>query len=567
MAEGMVGDHVLTAGRIMSVKGERARLAGWVALALVPLAFLAIFFLLPLLGMLGRGLAPDGALDFSGVTEVLGRSRTQRVIAFTVGIAALATAVTVVLGVPVSYALHRLSIPGAAVLRAIVVMPFVLPTVVVGVMWRSLLAPSGLLGGLGLDGSWVAILLAMVFFNVAVVVRTVGPAWEGLDPRTAEAAAALGAPPRVVARTVLLPALMPSVLSAASVVFLFCSTAFGIVLTLGGLRYATVETEIYLLTTSMLDLRGAAVLSLVQLVAVAAMLWVTERIRARTSGVTRRGRVAAPLRPVGWTHLPVLAATGIVLVLVILPIAGGVIRSLRRGDEWTLANYAGLADTFPTVGVSPLTALGSSWRIAVDAALLAVVLGLIVSLVVSRRPRSPGCRRVLSVLDATFMLPLGVSAVTIGFGFLITLDRPPLDLRSSPVLIPIAQAMVALPLVVRTIAPVLRAVDPRQGQAAATLGASPWRSWLTVELPLLWRPLLAAVGFALAVSLGEFGATSFLVRPDKPTLPVVIYQLIGRPGAETQGVAMAAAVLLTVVTVAVMGLVERLRVGSVGSFA
>lgn len=563
----MVGDHVLTAGRIMSVKGERARLAGWVALALVPLAFLAIFFLLPLLGMLGRGLAPDGALDFSGVTEVLGRSRTQRVIAFTVGIAALATAVTVVLGVPVSYALHRLSIPGAAVLRAIVVMPFVLPTVVVGVMWRSLLAPSGLLGGLGLDGSWVAILLAMVFFNVAVVVRTVGPAWEGLDPRTAEAAAALGAPPRVVARTVLLPALMPSVLSAASVVFLFCSTAFGIVLTLGGLRYATVETEIYLLTTSMLDLRGAAVLSLVQLVAVAAMLWVTERIRARTSGVTRRGRVAAPLRPVGWTHLPVLAATGIVLVLVILPIAGGVIRSLRRGDEWTLANYAGLADTFPTVGVSPLTALGSSWRIAVDAALLAVVLGLIVSLVVSRRPRSPGGRRVLSVLDATFMLPLGVSAVTIGFGFLITLDRPPLDLRSSPVLIPIAQAMVALPLVVRTIAPVLRAVDPRQGQAAATLGASPWRSWLTVELPLLWRPLLAAVGFALAVSLGEFGATSFLVRPDKPTLPVVIYQLIGRPGAETQGVAMAAAVLLTVVTVAVMGLVERLRVGSVGSFA
>ena len=551
----------------VGVKGERARLVGWVALALVPLAFLAIFFLLPLIGMLGRGLVPDGVLDLGGVTEVLGRARTQRVIAFTVGIAALATAITVALGVPVSYALHRLSLPGAAVLRAIVVMPFVLPTVVVGVMWRSLLAPSGLLGGLGLDGSWVAILLAMVFFNVAVVVRAVGPAWEGLDPRTAEAAAALGASPRVVTRTVVLPALMPSVLSAASVVFLFCSTAFGIVLTLGGLRYATVETEIYLLTTSMLDLRAAAVLSLVQLVAVAAMLWVTERVRLRTSGVVRRGRAAAPLRAITWGHLPVLAATGAVLVLITLPIAGGVIRSLRRGDQWTLANYAGLADTFPTVGVSALTALGSSWRIAVDAALLAVVLGLIVSLIVSRRPRSAGGRRVLSILDATFMLPLGVSAVTIGFGFLITLDRPPLDLRSSPVLIPIAQAMVALPLVVRTITPVLRAVDPRQGQAAATLGASPWRSWLTVELPLLWRPLFAAVGFALAVSLGEFGATSFLVRPGDPTLPVVIYQLIGRPGAETQGVAMAAAVLLTVVTVAVMGVVERLRVGSVGSFA
>ncbi len=164
------------------------------------------------------------------------------------------------------------------------------------------------------------------------------------------------------------------------------------------------------------------------------------------------------------------------------------------------------------------------------------------------------------------MLPLGVSAVTVGFGFLITLDRPPFDLRTSPILIPIAQAMVALPLVVRTLAPVLRAVDDRQRQVAATLGARPWQVLLTVELPVIWRPLLAAVGLALAVSLGEFGATSFLARPDQPTLPVVIYHLIGRPGADNLGMALAASVILAVVTVTVMGLVERLRVSSVGAF-
>ena len=163
------------------------------------------------------------------------------------------------------------------------------------------------------------------------------------------------------------------------------------------------------------------------------------------------------------------------------------------------------------------------------------------------------------------MLPLGVSAVTVGFGFLITLDKPPLDLRSSGLLVPIAQAMVALPLVVRTVAPVLRSVDDRQRQAAASLGAGPVRVLATVDLPVAWRALLAAAGFAFAVSLGEFGATSFLARDDDPTLPVVIYRLIGQPGAENFGMAMAASVVLALATTVVMMLVQRLRVAAVGA--
>lgn len=535
-------------------------------LALLPLGFLAVFFVLPLAGMLQRGFVVDGALDLSSVGDVLGRSRTARVLGFTAGISALATAVTLALGVPTAYALHRLDLPGAGLLRALVVMPFVMPAVVVGVLWRGLLAPSGPLGWLGLDGSWVAILLAMVFFNVSVVVRTVGAAWDGLDPRAGEAAAALGASPAQVLRTVTLPALRPSIISAASVVFLFCSTAFGVVLTLGGLRYATVETEIYLLTTSLLDLQGAAVLSVLQLIVVVTLLLLSERARARARGVRRRARSTVRHAAVRAQHVPSLLVLAGVVVLVLAPLVGGLARSLRRGGEWTLANYRDLATVDPGVGVTAWEALGTSWRIAVDAALLALVLGLLVSLAVTRRPRSRAGRSLLSGLDAAFMLPLGVSAVTIGFGFLITLDRPPLDLRSSVALIPIAQAMVALPLVVRTIAPALRAIDDRQRQAAATLGASPWQVLRVVDLAVVRRPLLAAIGFALAVSLGEFGATSFLSRPDRPTLPVVIYQLVGRPGAENFGMALAASVVLSVLTGVVMAAVERLRVDSVGSF-
>ncbi len=542
--------------------------AGIAALAAVPLGALLVFFVLPVGGMLALGLWPEGELDLLGALEVLTRSRTHEVLWFTVWSAALATVVTVLLGLPLTFALYRLRLPGRRFLRAFVVMPFVLPTVVVGVAFRTLLAPSGLLGSLRLDGTPVAIIAAMVFFNLAVVVRTVGGMWEHLDPRREQAAAALGASPWQVLRTVTLPALAPALVAAASVVFLFCATAFGIVLTLGGLRYSTVETEIYLLTTQFLDLQAAAALSILQLLVVTFLLYAAHASRARREHAVDRAAARSVARAPRRGDLPVLVATALALALVAAPLLTMVAGSLRVDGDWGLGHYRALESTGGSNALLvPVTeALANSWRVAVDATLLAMLLGCLVALVVSRTGRSRTERRGLAVLDSVFMLPLGVSAVTLGFGFLVTLDRPPLDLRSSPVLVPIAQAMVALPLVVRTLAPVLRSIDPRQRQVAASLGASPVRVLATVDLPTVWRPLLAATGFAFAVSLGEFGATSFLARPDRPTLPVVIYQLISRPGAENYGMALAASVVLGVVTVLVMALVERFRIGSMGAF-
>jgi thiamine transport system permease protein len=263
-----------------------------------------------------------------------------------------------------------------------------------------------------------------------------------------------------------------------------------------------------------------------------------------------------------------LVVTALVVAFLLLPMVTLLVRSLQRGETWTLDNYRALAEVprESALTVPVWQALANSWRTAVDATVLAVVLGLLAAVVVSRRPRAVGGRRLLGALDGAFMLPLGISAVTVGFGFLVTLNRPPLDLRSSPMLVPIAQAMVALPLVVRTLTPVLRAVDDRQRQAAEALGATPLRTLLVVDWPAVRRPLLAALGFAFAVSLGEFGATSFLVRPERPTLPVVIYELVGRPGAANFGMALAASVVLAVATGIVMGLVERLRTDTVGTF-
>ncbi|MFT4010947.1 MAG: iron ABC transporter permease [Nocardioidaceae bacterium] len=538
---------------------------GWATiglLALVPTGFLVVFFVTPVLGMLRLGLWPGGHLDLGGVGEVLTRSRTLRVLWFTLWSATVATLIAVAVGLPLAALLYRRAFPGRAALRAVVAVPFVLPTVVVGVAFRTLLAESGPLGALSLDGTAAAIIAALVFFNVSVVVRAVGASWAGLDPRPAEAAASLGASPLTVARTVTLPMLRPAIASAASVVFLFCATAFGVVLTLGGLRHATIETEIYLLTTQFLDLRAAAALSVLQLAMVAVLLVVTSR---RQPGAIARRPFRAPLpRARDW---PLLAICLAGLVFLVTPLIALVVRSLRRESSWTLANYTALNDPSEGSGllVPVSAALANSLRIAVDATLLATLLGLLVSILVTR-PARGHAQKTLRILDAAFMLPLGVSAVTVGFGFLVTLDRPPLDFRGSPWLVPIAQALVALPLVVRTLVPVLGTIDDRQREALASLGAGPWRVFLAVDLALLWRPVAVAVGFAFAVSLGEFGATSFLVRPETPTLPVVIYQLIGRPGADSFGLALAASVVLAAVTVAVMGVVERLRPPTMGGW-
>lgn len=536
--------------------------AGWVAAAALPLIFLGIFFAWPVSSLVARGFSSEAGSGLSAVTEVLSAPRTWRIVRDTLTLATLGTLASVLLGLPAAYLLYVVRFPGRGALRAFVTIPFVLPTVVVGVAFVALLGPRGPLAFLGWQESLPAIVAALVFFNFSVVVRTVGGLWGRLDPRAVQAARALGASPARAFRTVTLPALGPAIASAATLVFLFCASAFGIVLVLGGVRWSTIETEIWYQTTQLLDLPAAAALSITQLVIVALALMLTSWTGARQERALRLRGDASGEHAWAWRRDGFASVvTGIVVAtLLVLPLATLVVRSLRNRTGWTLEHYRALGTSVGrSLPVPVWVAIRNSLVVALQATVIALVVGVLVSLVVSRRPRDPLARSGLRVLDAVYMLPLGVSAVTVGFGFLITLNRPPLDLRSSMILVPIAQALVALPLVVRSILPVLRAIDPRQREVAATLGAPPWRVLASVDGPFLLRGLGLAAGFAMATSLGEFGATTFLTRLDRPTLPVVIFRLIGRPGEATFGAALAASVVLATLTALVVLLAERLR--------
>lgn len=544
-----------------TVRGSAARLG----LMAVPVAFFAVFFAYPVAAIVARGLEVDGVWRLGRIGDVLAQSDVRHVLWFTTWQALASTALTLLVALPGAYVFARFDFPGKQVLRAVVTVPFVLPTVVVGTAFLALVGRGGLLDdlwGLRLDTTVWAILLAHVFFNYAVVVRTVGGLWAQLDPRQEEAARMLGASRLRAWRQVTLPALAPAVAAAALMVFLFTFTSFGVVQILGGPTFSTLEVEIYRQTSQVFDLSTAAVLTLIQFAAVAAVLAVHAwTVRRRESALRLVDAATTARRPRGAGQWTLFAGVlGTVAVLLVLPLAVLVQRSLGAsgfGYYRALTREDGGAFLVP-----PIEAIGNSLQYAVAATVIAVVIGALAATALTRRDAG----RFVRGFDALLMLPLGVSAVTVGFGFLIALDEPPLDLRSSWILVPLAQALVGVPFVVRTMLPVLRAVDGRLREAAAVLGASPWRVWREVDLPMVRRALLVAAGFAFAVSLGEFGATVFIARPDNPTLPVAVARLLGRPGDMNYGQAMALSTILMLVCAVALVVLERLRTDRSGEF-
>jgi len=511
----------------------------------VPAAFLGIFFLYPVGSILVRGLGADG---LNRLVELPGRSSFRGVAWFTLWQAVASTVLTVAVALPGAHLLARRRFRGRSLLRAAATVPFVLPTVVVGGAFLALFERLGLNDGpLRLTRTAGAILAAHVFFNVAVVLRTVGTFWEGLDPRVVEQARVLGASPAQAFRWVTWPRLWPAVAAASSIVFLFCFTSFGVVLVLGGPTRATLETEVWRHAVFRGDLASATALALVQLAAVVAMVVVTNRLQRRRAVAQRVVRRVPPLRASGRLLAANLALLGVVLGL---PIAVLVERSLirgRSGGGWggfTLDHYGALADRLSLLPLSALGALRNSLVFAVVAAGLAVVVGGLASVVVVH-----GRRTVARAFDLGMMLPLGASAVTVGFGMLIALSEPPLDFRSSRWLVPVAHALIGVPFVMRVVVPTLRGIDVRLREAAATLGATPARVRREIDLPIAARALAVGAGFSFAVSLGEFGATSFLPRhPDRLTAPLALFRLLSQPGDALRGQAMALAVVLMLVT-------------------
>jgi len=513
-----------------------------------PALFLALFFLWPVSQLLWRGLADDpGTLG-----EIFRSGTLRRVAWFTFWQALASTGLTLLLAFPLAAVTANVSFRGRRLVNALVTIPFVLPTVVVAGAFLASADRFGLTEGpFALTKSVTAIVAAHVFFNIAVIVRTVGGYWRQLSRDDEHAARTLGSPAWQTFIRITLRRLRPSILAATSIVFLFTFTSFGVVLILGGARQRTIETEIFRYAVSQTDFATAAALSIVQLVAVVALVAANLALRGRLAQADRLGDRLRPAE--GWVRVATPVAVLLTLGVLFVPIAVLFEQAFRAGGGWSFDNFRALSERPRFLTVSPGRAVMNSLAFATVATSIATVVGGWASLAIVY-----GRSRAASLLDLGYLLPLGTSAVTLGFGILITFDSGWLDLRQSWVIIPLAQALIGIPFVTRAVVPVLRAIDPHLREAAASMGASPSRIWRDIDLPIARRALAVGAGFAFAISLGEFGATSFVGRePDSMTVPLAIARLLSQPGATIRGQAMALSVILMTVTTVVLLAVDR----------
>lgn len=499
-------------------------------LALFPLGFLAIFLLAPALRLLVE--AGDVPL-WQPWTDAYLRWR----LVWSLLQAAATSVAALVLGLPVAWVLARFDFPGRLLVLRTLMLPFVVPTLVAAMGVLALWGPQGVavrLGGPNLQDTPWLLLYGNLFFNLCLVVRAAVQALDHVSAARVAAARTLGASAWRAFWRVEWPAIAPWLMSALCLVFLYCFSGFGLALLLGGRKYATVEVEIYTLVAHELQLAQAGALALWMLALSALVALAYAAVERRLMGSTSADTITRR-QPVGGQWLWVALALGVWILFCAAPllaIAAGA--AAASTPAWSLLWQA---DT--------LQALWNTARFSVLAVALATVLGV---------AHAVAARHSLWMRTMAF-LPFVVSPVAVAFGLLLLYPT----WTASFGLLVAAYALLAYPFVAKAVGSGLDSLPPHVIQAARSLGATPWRIFWRVSLPLLRPALRRGMAFAAATAVGEFAVTLFLSRPEWATLTTLIYQHLGRPGAANREAALVLACLLMLLALLAFALIERVR--------
>lgn len=558
----------------MLLRDDRLRPVGVAA----TLATLVVVFYYPVGSVLVSAIYDAGRLTLAPVVSVVSDPFYQELFGFTAYQAVLSTVASILVGLPGAYLLARFEFPGRQVLRSVTILPFVLPSIMVAVGFLAMFGRTGLLNdlldvvGLGpveLTFTLELIILAHAFYNAPLVTRLVTAAWESVDPARVETARTLGASPLRAFRDVTLPQLLPALLTASALTFIFTFMSFPIVLALGGLELATVEVWLFARVQN-LDLAEAATLGAIETALSLGLIYVYLRFEATQLNRRgeSRGRARAPLIA-GWRslvdpkRLALVAYAGVALVLFVGPLLSLVVESVTTPDgaftlryyEFLLAQQASTASGT----VRPLPAITNSLLFGAGALLLALPMGVVVSVVATRDSR--GSR----LWEALLTAPLAVSGIVLGLGMLRTLvfGTTLFGHRitvTGPVAIVAAHAVAAYPFVSRNVTPALGSIDDRLVDAARALGADRTTALLDIELPLVLPALIAGAAFAFAISVGEFDSTVLLAKgADSATMPVALERYTGnRSLGPNLGPATAMGTVLLAVTAVSFVLIDRI---------
>jgi thiamine transport system permease protein len=489
-------------------------------------------------------------------------------IGFTVYQALLSTLASLAVGLPGAWVLARIEFPGRKTVQSLTLLPFVLPAIMVAIGFVATFGSNGTLNDLlrwlslptvNLLYTLELVVLAHAFYNAPLVTRIIAAAWENIDERMTENARSLGASPLQAFRDVVLPQLLPSVMTAALLTFLFTFMTFPIVLALGGLQLATIEVWIYAKIQN-LELQTAAALAVIETGISLALTYAYLRFEGEQTGLggARGGGERSSLHEYGSLVRTGIAAYGIfIAVLFLVPLLSMIIESVTGPHGLTTRYYEFLIQrqtTATTFQVKPITAIRNSLVFGVATLVVAIPMGVTISVLTTHGKRGQ------KALDAILMAPLAVSGVVVGLGLLLSLvfgiEIGDFQLRvTGPLAIVAAHAVAAYPFVTRNVSPQLANVDTQFIEAARGLGASRVRVLLDIELPLVIPGLLAGAAFAFAISIGEFDSTVILAEGSASyTMPVAVERYLG---GRSLGPATAMGTLLLAVTAVSFVVIER----------
>lgn len=533
-----------------------------------PGAFLALGLILLTLAPLAAAFAVHGsggtergpAGFLRRIPELWAAPGTVTALRFTLSQAAASTVAALIAGFPGAWMAGRYRFRGRRFLMALSAVPFCLPPILVVLSFVSYYGRSGSIAKLaalaGLEppaaggflyGFW-GIVVVHAFYNFPIVVQTVGSVWSRIPSSKEEAARTLGAGRLRAFITGTLPALLPSMVQAASLVFLFCFFSFTVVLVFGSLAGSTIEVEIYRAARFVGDYDTALALALLQSVVALAVTALFGAMDGRARAVERDlGSVREGRRPGAAAR----AAIGAYFVLVGLfflgPLASLAVQAFGARGLRLFGVAAG-----GTTGVSPggvagayaeplMRALGGSLATALPAAAAATAVALLASLAARR---SRGGR----LMELAFTLPLASSAAltAIGWGILFP--------DGAVAAIAAGQTAMVWPYTARAISGAFSALDGRRRAAARTLGASPLRAFLDTDFAVVLPSVLSAGAFAFSMAAGDTTIPLVLGRGEVETLPILIYRLASSYRFEE---AAAAGVVLALLTGAAFFLKER----------
>lgn len=445
----------------------------------------------------------------------------------TAWLAGLSAMAALLLSLPLGFFLLGLRGKIRSLVSALFAVPFLLPAFLIGIVLLPIAGNSDLV--------LLWIVLAHAFMNSGFLALVIAASISGIPSEQIEQAKLEGATKAQLLGRVFLPQISPAISGATLLVALYSSTSFGLVVSLGQGKVATLETEIVEQVLYRLNFESGLLLAGLQTLLTLLLIFAASRFGS--IGFSNLFGTSAVRQKSGWFS----KAFGLGYISLFLVLVVSILARANFPSGFALLETRGARDV---LNISVLDAGMNSIR------------NLVIALVISFPVAWWLAGRRGNYIGWLVLIPTGVSAVVIGLLFLIVAGylisaRIPMSL-----LLPIAQSLMIIPLMHQILKPARLNLSTEILDAVKLDGASAMKSTTQVVLPLIRRPLAIAIAFGSLASLGEFGAANFLGIASDATLSVVMFQLASRPGSQNLSMAMSIAILYLALSFLVVYLVS-----------